>query len=258
MFNANPRNKGLLVHKLKCIAHRGAMKIAPENTLTSFRNAIEIGADAIEFDLHMTLDGKLVVHHDFTFEKEIGSGVPIYQLNSNDVRQIDIGSWFSPSFSSERVPYFEEVLQEMVGKCQFEIELKSSTVEFAQKVIEIANSFSALQSIELTSPHSFILNYIKNHYPEVKCGAFIPVYPKWLANEIGEKILLDQMTVSGYEVAHLPLSILTPSLSKKLHSQGAIVHAANCDEIENVEYAIKCNADQLSTSDIEMARKIAN
>ena len=50
------------------IGHRGAAAYAPENTLTSFRRAVELGADGVEFDLHRARDGTFVVLHDDTVE----------------------------------------------------------------------------------------------------------------------------------------------------------------------------------------------
>ena len=51
------------------VAHRGAATVAPENTMEAYRRAVEMGADAIELDVHLTADGQLAVIHDETLER---------------------------------------------------------------------------------------------------------------------------------------------------------------------------------------------
>lgn len=92
------------------IAHRGLAKRAPENTLAAFAAAMAAGATAIEFDLHMTRDGALVVMHDYNVERTTNGHGVIADLTLAEVRRLDAGSWFDPAFASEKVPTLEEVL----------------------------------------------------------------------------------------------------------------------------------------------------
>lgn len=92
------------------IAHRGLAKRAPENTLAAFAAAMAAGATAIEFDLHMTRDGALVVMHDYNVERTTNGRGLISDLTLAEVRGLDAGSWFDPTFASEKVPTLEEVL----------------------------------------------------------------------------------------------------------------------------------------------------
>ena len=241
---------------IKIIAHRGAMELAPENTLSSFRKALEIGADAVEFDLHMSLDNKLVVRHDYEIETKDGKRKLICGINSQEIKKVDVGSWFDASFSSERVPFLGEVLTLLVGKCKFEIELKGSTISFVKRVIRMAKKFDVLGDIEFTSPHPFILYYLKINYPKLKCGLFISPYPSWTSRTLGEKLIIDQMAVSRFDVAHIHLVLLNRDLVIKLHKMEKIVHAANCDKKSDILYALKCGVDQFSTANILLAKEV--
>jgi glycerophosphoryl diester phosphodiesterase len=82
------------------IAHRGASGLAPESTLAAFEKAIEVGADGIEFDVHLTADGQVVVHHDYCINKEwarfggvwLGeTGPAIRDLTLSEVQSYDMG-----------------------------------------------------------------------------------------------------------------------------------------------------------------------
>ncbi len=70
------------------ISHRGAHGLLPENTIPAFTRAIEAGADAIELDVHLTLDGTLVVHHDADFLTEDGGQLPICSTDLARLREI--------------------------------------------------------------------------------------------------------------------------------------------------------------------------
>ena len=65
-----PANGEQPIKKVDIIGHRGAAGLAPENTLSAFKRACEIGVDAIELDALLTADGKIVVHHDYTLKPE--------------------------------------------------------------------------------------------------------------------------------------------------------------------------------------------
>ena len=68
------------------IAHRGASYLAPENTLTAFRKAMEIGADGVEMDVQQTGDKKLVIHHDLRHDHGGVEGAGLWQLEGCELQ----------------------------------------------------------------------------------------------------------------------------------------------------------------------------
>jgi glycerophosphoryl diester phosphodiesterase len=91
------------------IGHRGASAVAPENTMAAFREAIEVGADGIEFDVRLTRDGVPVVIHDSTLRRTGGLNQRIADLTSHELSKVDVGSWFAPGFANETVPSLREL-----------------------------------------------------------------------------------------------------------------------------------------------------
>src|SRR5512146_1026748 len=90
-------------------AHRGASKVAPENTLPAFEAAIALGADGVELDVQATADGKLVVFHNPRLEGTTNGSGPVSAQTFDRLRALDAGSWFAPAFAGTRIPTLTEV-----------------------------------------------------------------------------------------------------------------------------------------------------
>ena len=76
------------------IGHRGAKGIAPENSLSGFKKAVELGIDGVELDVHLTKDGKLIVIHDMDLERLTGLKIPVKQLTFKELKKYDISKFF--------------------------------------------------------------------------------------------------------------------------------------------------------------------
>lgn len=92
------------------IAHRGAISTHPENTLTAFQEAIDLGAHAIEFDVQWTKDQQLVVMHDTTVNRTTNGTGNVSDYMLAEIKQLDAGSWKGSQFVGERVPTLAESL----------------------------------------------------------------------------------------------------------------------------------------------------
>lgn len=97
------------------IAHRGGAHEAPENTMASFRHAIEIGAKYVELDVQMSRDNELVVIHDETLDRTTDGSGPIREYTLEELKRLDAGSKFSHLYRDERIPTLREVLELCVG-----------------------------------------------------------------------------------------------------------------------------------------------
>jgi glycerophosphoryl diester phosphodiesterase len=99
------------VNAVEIIAHRGASYDAPENTLASMKLAWEQKADAIELDLWLSKDGKLVVIHDSDTKRFGGLTNKIATQTWQELQQFDVGSWKNARFKGERIPTLESILE---------------------------------------------------------------------------------------------------------------------------------------------------
>ncbi len=93
------------------VAHRGASADAPENTMPAFRLAVEVGADGIETDAHLTSDGHIVLIHDENTLRTTGFDGEVGDLTLQELRQLDAGGWFGPAFASTSIPELKDLLE---------------------------------------------------------------------------------------------------------------------------------------------------
>ncbi len=107
------------------VAHRGASRYAPENTLAAFRLALDHGAPAVEGDVHRTADGHVVVIHDDTVDRTTDGRGAVAGYTLEALRRLDAGRWFGPQFAGERIPLLDEVLEVLRGRALLTLEIKN-------------------------------------------------------------------------------------------------------------------------------------
>jgi len=107
---------------IQAVGHRGAAGLVPENTLAGFARAIELGCDAVECDVHLSRDGRLIVMHDDTVGRTTDGAGRIADMTLADIRALDAGG-------GQKVPVLDEVLAAVRGRCGLFCELKADGTE---------------------------------------------------------------------------------------------------------------------------------
>jgi len=110
-------------------AHRGAKSLAPENTLSSYKKAIELGLDFIEIDIHQTQDGKLVLLHDDSLKRTTGLDKSVRDIDYAEIRKLSAGEWFGILYKDEKIPSIDEVFEMAKGKIKFYVDFKDGKPE---------------------------------------------------------------------------------------------------------------------------------
>ena len=229
------------------IAHRGGGKLAPEDTLEAYRNAIRVGADAIEGDCHLTKDGVLVISHDATVDRCTDGSGAIENLTFAELRKLDAGYRFTPDGGSTypyrgkgvKIPSVREVF-ELLTSAEFErvpmvLELKSEHNRdlAVRKLMDLIQEFDQgsgrlVNRLQLGAFNQEALNYMKTiggsapyNFDIVRCFATEGVTdfvlrPVW------------QLTYPDYarpgEVLDLPYAIITPLTMDKARRTGLNVY----------------------------------
>ena len=110
--------------KVTLAGHRGWRAKYPENTMRGFREVLKIDIDAIEMDVHMTKDYRIVVCHDGNLSRTTDKKGNIWELTLDEVREADAGIKFGEEFKGERVPMLEEFLELMATRPDIKVLLE--------------------------------------------------------------------------------------------------------------------------------------
>ncbi len=94
----------------RVIGHRGAARLAPENTAAAFRRAAADGAGWVELDVQLSRDGVPVVFHDETLERTTDGRGRLVDTELSELRRLDAGRWFAPAFAGERLLTLEQTI----------------------------------------------------------------------------------------------------------------------------------------------------
>ncbi|MFP6902401.1 MAG: glycerophosphodiester phosphodiesterase family protein [Verrucomicrobiia bacterium] len=109
---------------VEIIAHRGASHDAPENTLAAVNLAWKRNADAVEIDVYLSRDKKIVVIHDQDTARTTGHRGLVHRQTWAQLRKLDAGAWKAPQWKSEPIPSLEQVLKTIPKSKRLFIEIK--------------------------------------------------------------------------------------------------------------------------------------
>ena len=110
---------------MEIIAHRGASFDAPENTLASVRLAWDQGADAVEVDVHLSRDNRVIVIHDADTKRIAGIKRLVRNLTLAELQKLDCGRWKSPKYAGERLATLEDVIATIPAGKRMLVEIKT-------------------------------------------------------------------------------------------------------------------------------------
>jgi glycerophosphoryl diester phosphodiesterase len=157
----------------RVFGHRGAAGQAPENTLPSFALALALGAEVLEFDLHPTRDGFVVVLHDDTLDRTTNGSGLVRDHTLRQIERLDAGYHFSRDgrdfpFRGHgvRVPTFDAVLQQFpLATCN--VEIKENDPGLIDEVIATIRRLDATHRVLVAAEKGEILDHVRQQAPEI-------------------------------------------------------------------------------------------
>lgn len=233
------------------IGHRGASSVAPENTLSAFRRAVEQGADAIEFDAKLSSDGAVVIHHDRTLDRTTNGTGPVSARSLRELKQLDAGSSFHPSFSGETIPTLEEVIETVGSALLLNIELTNYAHPrdtLPEKVIEIVTRMGMQDRVLLSSFNPYALRRVRRLAPNLLTGLLLmPQQPGVLRAFLRWRV--------DYDAYHPHLSMLAEGPT---HTAAASmpVNVWTVNEEEPMQRCIQAGVSGIITDFPDRARRL--
>jgi glycerophosphoryl diester phosphodiesterase len=226
-------------------AHRGSSLKAPENTLSAIRQAVEDGADYAEIDVQTTSDGVVVLLHDADLMRVASVNRKIHEMSYDEIKVIDIGSWFGPEFAGERTATLKEAIELANYRIKLNIELKYNRTDpdLAKKVGEIVQNKEFAASSVVSSLNYQELQKIKSLYPELKVGLIV-------FRALGD------LSRTKADFLSINASKATATLVKEAHRDGKEVHVWTVNDISNGLAMIELGVDNIITDDPKLLKNL--
>lgn len=233
------------------IAHRGASKQAPENTMAAFKRALELGAGGIELDVHLSADSHLVVTHDEQVDRTSNGKGLVRDKTFGELRALDFGSWFSPKFKAEKIPELEEVLQLIAGwDGLLNIEIKNGPIFYPgieKAVADAIEKFHLTQRTIISSFNHYSLVEIRKLNPEIKTAPLYMsgIYEPW---EYARRL--------GACAIHPLFYNIVPEVMKGCKLNGIKVNPYTVDQPEYIKAMAAAGVDGIITNVPDIALNI--
>lgn len=228
-------------------AHRGASQYAPENTMSSFRKGIELGATGIECDLRKTKDGKIVICHNRKIDKISSGKGKICDYTYEELLQFDFGSWFAPEYKGEKIVLFEDYAKEFLPKnLTFAIEIKVRGIN--KKVLGIIKKYAVHDNIYITSFDYRILKNMRRLDKNIKIS--------WLVKEgINEKNIKKIKKIKGNQICPIA-NLITEKDVEFANANGITVRPWKVKNEEIMERMYKLNIQGMTVNFPDKLRKL--
>jgi glycerophosphoryl diester phosphodiesterase len=230
---------------VEIIAHRGASGSRPENTLAAINQAVDDRADWIEIDVQETADGEVVVAHDSDFMKLANVDLKVWGATMIDLADIDIGSWFDPSYSDERTPTLRQALEAVKDRGKVIIELKyyGHDVDLESRVARIVEEVEMVSDVAVMSLKYDGVRKMQALRPDWRYGVLA-------ATAIGDLAALesDFLAVNTGQVSL--------QLIRRAHAQGKQIYVWTVDDPVTMSRMISMGVDGLITNEPALARQI--
>ena len=186
------------------VAHRGSSGTAPENTMASFREAYEAGAQMIEADIHFTSDGEIVSFHDSVLGRTTDGKGRTRNFAAGEQKKLDAGSWFDKRFAGEKIPFLQEVLEFSYDRFYVNIEVKPdercNSENIINKLIGMVKSAGMGDRVLFSSFDYRMLGMIKEIDENLPTAAIRLPGDKTLPSEISSKVGCDAFVCSLTEL----------------------------------------------------------
>lgn len=215
--------------------HRGNPAEHPENTLPSFRSAIELGVDMIECDVHLSADGELVVIHDHTLDRTTDGTGLVVQQRLAELRRLDAGE-------GERLPVLAEVCalaRDRVGLC---VEIKQIPIPYPgleERLVACLEAAGMLDQTAVISFHHGSVRRVKELEPRLVVGVLEgarPIDPVGLLRSANADIYCPHY------------GAMDPALVEDVHGAGGTVGVWTVDDDDAVAWCRACRPDSVFTN----------
>jgi glycerophosphoryl diester phosphodiesterase len=238
--------------KFWVIGHRGFAGRYPENTMLSFEQAASVGVDALEFDVHATRDGKVVVIHDSTLDRTTNLTGRVSDHTWEDLKKADAGYHFDPDHKEQYpfrgksvgVPLLETVLQNF-PHTKMVIEIKQTIPAIEEEVYRLIRKYGKQDKVVIASEYYEPLARIRDLSNQIATSLSAPealTYYQMFRMHLGNfyRSYGDAMQIPP---EFRGSSVVTSSFVRSIHRKGMVLHVWTVNDPEKMQQLIDMGVD---------------
>ena len=244
-------------------AHRGGAALRPENTIAAFDHGIALGADGLEFDVHLSSDGVVVIHHDDTLERTTSGRGAVAQHTAAELAALDACCKFADARGDYPyrglgygVPTLRQVLRRYPD-AKLIVELKRDGARLAHAVVDEIRAAQAVDRVAVGSFHSGALRAVRQYEPRLATGAAstetrMALYRSWIGWPLG------RTPYREFQVP--PRAGLTPIVTRRFvdhaHRAGVPVKVWTVNAADEIRRLLSYGVDAVITDRPDVARSV--
>ena len=240
------------------IAHRGDSRHFPENTSSSFRSAIEKGAQMIECDVQLSRDRVPMIIHDPSLDRTTNGTGKIGEETFDELLKLDCGSWFSESFHGETILSLQQMLERFSGQILLNLEIKKESVESEMKadgiealVCNMVHDYGFQDRVLISSFHHVCLKRVKEHDDS------LPVAPLLDTPKTFSELQMMYKDHDAFSI-HMDEKHLERNLIQKMKESGIPLLCYTVNDLERKQELTEWGITGIISDDTTMLKKIVS
>lgn len=235
---------------IELTGHRGTKNTRPENTMVSFREALRLKVDVLEYDVHMCRTGELVIMHDAQVERTTDGEGALNYMTFDEIETLDAGIKFGEEYRGCRVPTLRETL-ELVKSADYDlgqiIEIKDFRPECVDKTLAMVHEFDLVEQTVVEAGDAPTLLYIQNKYPEFKTLAFPSIFMKRHYDRVFDRVYGISISFNNPKFKSGEASV--DDWVKFCRERDIEVFMFNGDTKEQIDYCLAHGAKNITSND---------
>ncbi len=238
------------------IAHQGGDGVWPGETMLAYQNAVDLGVDVLEMDIHITKDGELILMHDETVDRTTDGTGEIESMTLTDLKKLDAAYDWSPD-EGKTFPYrgqgiqvatLEEIFQAF-PEMRMTIEIKKTNSPMAKPFCDLIREYNMQDKVLVASFHDERLKEFRTECPEVATSS--------AKNETTVFVLLTKAFLGGFYSPifyslQVPeesggITVMTPAFVRAAHARNLAVEPWTINDEETMRKFIEWGVDGIIT-----------
>jgi len=245
------------------VAHRGGAALMPENTLSAFENALKIGVDQLETDVHLSKDGQVIIMHDPNVATTTNGTGQIKDLTLDELKKLNAAAKNAKGgVTQQEIPTLAQVLDLAKGKAGIQIEIKVGAGNarypgIEQKVIDLVNARGMTNDVIIISFDFPTIKDVKALDPRIKTGAIVD--QRWFSSRASaspEQIVAEIIDTTGADFFMPTSSLVTEALVRAVHARGLKIGTWTVNTAGEMKRLAEWGVDGITTNNPDVLKGV--